>query len=202
MSMAFIDGGTYYHHATRNDPEFALCFDACIYAPELDSTDLSPFDCVYVASRQDPEYLLRARPRFEAFLAAGKTLVVMGDNQAQDWVPGVCWESTPVNFWWWLTPGADSGLRLGAPEHPLVKAVGLDAFTWHRHGQLQAPAGATSLVNTVEGGSVFYDDRVSTPGRILVTTLDPCYHHGSRFMPSTTRFLRGFLPWLAAGAPD
>ena len=196
MSIAFIDGGTYYHHATCNDPEFSRYFAANIYAPELADTDLDAFDCLYVASRQDPEYLRRAWPRLEAFLAAGKTLVVMGDNRAEDWVPGVRWESTPVNFWWWLTPGADSGLRLAAPDHPLVEAVGLEAFTWHRHGHLYPPAGAVSLVDTVDGGSVFYDDRVSTPGRLLVSTLDPCYHHGSRFMPSTTRFLRGFLPWL------
>ncbi|MDR1647992.1 MAG: hypothetical protein LBR88_08170 [Zoogloeaceae bacterium] len=44
---------------------------------------------------------------------------------------------------------------------------------------------------------MFYEDRVSTPGRIFVTTLDPCYHHGSRFMPAASRLLRGFLPWLA-----
>jgi hypothetical protein len=31
---------------------------------------------------------------------------------------------------------------------------------------------------------------------VLATTLDPCYHHGSHFMPATTHFLKGFLAWL------
>ena len=31
--------------------------------------------------------------------------------------------------------------------------------------------------------------------RLIVSTLDPFYHHGSNFMPATTKFLDGFLPW-------
>lgn len=31
---------------------------------------------------------------------------------------------------------------------------------------------------------------------MIVTSLDPVYHHGSRFMPATTRFLDRFLPNL------
>ena len=45
-------------------------------------------------------------------------------------------------------------------------------------------------------GSIFYEDTVSTSGRLLITSLDPMYHHGSHFMPATTRFLDGFLPYL------
>jgi len=37
---------------------------------------------------------------------------------------------------------------------------------------------------------------VTTGGQMILTTLDPFYHHGSHFMPATTRFLDGFLPWL------
>lgn len=35
-------------------------------------------------------------------------------------------------------------------------------------------------------------------GRLVVTSLDPFYHHGSHFMPATTRFLDRFLPNLVA----
>jgi hypothetical protein len=202
MRIAYLHGGAYYHHATLHDPRFNHYFAAEIYAPELADTDLDAYDCLYVASRQDPEYLLRNKEKLTAFLDAGKTLVVMGDNQAEDWVPGVKWESQPVNFWWWLTPGADSGLRQSTTAHGLTKRVPLSDFTWHQHGAFHPPAGAISLVDQVEGGSIFYDDRVSTKGRILITTLDPCYHNGSYFMPATSRLLAGLLPWLAAGAPD
>ena len=58
------------------------------------------------------------------------------------------------------------------------------------------PEGATSLIDVAGTGSVLYDDCATTPGRMIVTALDPMYHHGSHFMPATTRFLDGFLPWL------
>lgn len=200
MRIAFVDGGTYYHHATAHDPELSACLSAVIYAPELVTTDLTGFDCLYVASRQDPSDLLAARPLFEAFLATGKTLVVMGDNDAQEWVPGVRWQATAVNFWWWLTPGADSGLRLAAPDHDLFRHITLADATWHRHGVLLPPEGAVSLIDAEEGGSVLYEHEPAGGGRLIVSTLDPCYHHGSYFMPSTTRFLKGFFPWLRATA--
>ena len=46
---------------------------------------------------------------------------------------------------------------------------------------------------------MLYVDEVSTPGTLVVTTLDPMSHFGSYFMPATERFLDGFLPWLAEG---
>jgi hypothetical protein len=199
MNIAFLDGGAYYHRATFDD--FSHYFAGEIHAPTLADVDLSPYDCLYVASRQDPEYLIRNREKLAAFLEAGKTLVVMGDNRAEDWLPGARWSSQPVNFWWWLTPGADSGLRLAAPDHGLSKRVPLADFTWHQHGSFAPPEGAVSLVDKAEG-SIFYDDRTSTKGRIIATTLDPCYHNGSRFMPAATRLLQGLLPWLREGAPD
>lgn len=200
MRIAFVDGGTYYHHATYNDPQLRPCFHSNLYAPELPGADLDDIDCLYVASRQNPEDLIAAQDTIAAFLAAGKLVVALGESRADLWLQGVRWRPCETNFWWWLQPGADSGLRLGAADHGLFAHLDLAAATWHRHGELQPPEGAISLVNTVDGGSVLYDDSVTTAGRMIVSTLDPCYHHGSYFMPATTRFLHGFLPWLKAGA--
>lgn len=200
MRIAFVDGGTYYHHATFHDPQLRGYFAANLYAPELPQADLSAFDCLYVASRQNPVDLIAARAAIADFLAAGKLVVAFGESHSELWLPGVQWRPCETNFWWWLEPGADSGLRLGDGRHGLFAHIDLQAATWHRHGVLQPPPGAVSLVDTVDGGSILYDDAVSSPGRMIVTTLDPCYHHGSYFMPATTRFLHGFLPWLAAGA--
>jgi hypothetical protein len=75
--------------------------------------------------------------------------------------------------------------------------------TWHFHGYFAPPPGARSLIDLVGGGSILYDDTESYGGRAIVTSLDPFYHHGSHFMPATTRFLDRFLSWLAGelGAP-
>ncbi|QFR96170.1 hypothetical protein GBW32_27915 [Streptomyces tsukubensis] len=45
---------------------------------------------------------------------------------------------------------------------------------------------------------LLYENRVSTAGRLIVTTMDPVYHHGSRFMPGATELLYGPLRWTGA----
>jgi hypothetical protein len=201
MRIAFVDGGTYYHHGTFHDPELRDYFTDSIYVLDLPTADLSSYDCLYIASRQNPADLIAARQVIADFLAAGKLVVAWGESHAERWLENVDWNPCETNFWWWLTPGSDSGLRIGAAEHRLFRHITLEDATWHRHGVLHPPAGAVSLVDVADGGSVLYDDAVTTAGRMIVATLDPCYHHGSYFMPATTRFLHGFLPWLKEGAP-
>ena len=201
MRIAFVDGGTYYHHATYHDPELRPYFSRNIYVLDLPTADLSDVDCLYIASRQNPADLIAAHDAIAAFLAQGKMVVAWGESHAEQWLDGVQWTPGATNFWWWLEPGADSGLRLKAPQHPLFRHIRLADATWHRHGTLTVPDGAVSLIDAVEGGSVLYDD-CRGPGRKIVSTLDPCYHHGSYFMPATTRFLHGFLPWLKNGAGE
>lgn len=196
MRIAFVDGGTYYHHTTYHDPELNHFFSKHIYILELSVTDLSYVDILYIASRQNPQDLINYKSVITEFLDQGKMVIALGENGSQYWLNSVSFTPGITNFWWWLTPGADSGLRLVNPEHELFQYISLADATWHRHGTLIPPQGAVSLIDTVEGGSVLYDDSVSTRGRLIVSTLDPCYHHGSYFMPATSRFLKGFLQWL------
>lgn len=196
--IAALDAGTYYHHRTFHTPELAPHIDRTLYIRELDDTALAGCDALIVSCRTNPALLLAHRDRFARFLAAGRTLVAMGETGAEQWLDGVRWTPCVVNFWWWTEPGADAGLRLAAPEHPLFDYLTLADATWHQHGTFVPPPGAVSLIDKAGAGSVLYEDRCSTPGRLIVTSLDPMYHHGSYFMPAASRFLRGFLPWLRA----
>lgn len=196
--VAALDAGTYYHHRSLNTPEFKAHIDYSVYLRELTEAAVAQCDVLIVSCTSPPEMLIAHRELFARFLASGRTLVVMGANAAHRWLDGVQWVDSPVNFWWWKEPGADSGLRLKAPEHSLFQYLTLEDATWHQHGAFIVPEGAVSLIDKEGVGSVLYEDRVSTPGRLIVTSLDPMYHHGSYFMPATTRFLRGFLPWLKA----
>lgn len=204
--IAALDAGTYYHHRTFHTPELAPFIDRTIYVRDLDDAGLADCDAFIVSCRSNPELLLPHRERFARFLAAGKTLVAMGETSCERWLDGVQWTSSEVNFWWWKEAGADSGLRLAAPDHPLFSYLTLDDATWHQHGTFTPPPGARSLIDKAGAGSVLYEDSHSTPGRLIVTSLDPMYHHGSYFMPASSRFLRGFLPWLKdstrVAAPD
>jgi hypothetical protein len=117
----------------------------------------------------------------------------MGESGSHEWLPHVAFTPTPTNWWWWLTPGADLGVRIAAPDHPLLAGMADRDVTWHLHGHFAPPEGAQVLVRDAAGRAVMLDDPVSTPGRMIVTSLDPVYHHGSHFMPATTRFLDRFL---------
>lgn len=201
MRIAFIDGGTYYHHATWHDPAFTPHFGRNIYIRDLPTADLHDLDCLWIASRHDPRDLILARATLSAFLRAGKMLVVMGETGVEQWLDGVTWRPGVVNFWWWLEKDANSGLRIAAPDHGLFRYLTLADATWHRHGGLTPPPGGMSLIDAQDDGCILFDAMLENGGRMIVTTLDPCYHHGSYFMPATTRFISGMLAWLKAGAP-
>lgn len=196
-----LDAGTYYHHRTYHTPEFASYIDRLIYIFDVNATSLMACDAFIVSCRTNPDLLIPHKALFTQFLAAGKTLVVMGETGVDQWLDGIQWTTCPVNFWWWKEPNPDSGLRLASPEHSLFKYIKLADATWHQHGSFIPPPGAVSLINKVDAGSVLYEDTVSTNGRLIVMSLDPTYHHGSYFMPATSRFLAGFLPWLKASTP-
>ncbi|MEW4458552.1 hypothetical protein AB1K42_10685 [Roseibium algicola] len=194
-TLAVLDAGTYYHHRTIYEPRYRDFFDEIIYTRDLPEADLSGVDTLLVSCRTDPSVLRPRREQIADFLASGKTVVAMGSTGHPDWLPNVNWTDTPTNFWWWKE-GGEIGLKLATPDHPLFNRLSLADVTWHYHGYFQVPDGAQSLVDVGDLGSIFYEDTVSTPGRLLITSLDPMYHHGSHFMPATTRFLDGFLPYL------
>ncbi len=194
--IGVLDAGTYYHHRTFETEAFKPYIDHVIYIRELDDAALMQCDVFIVSCRTNPSLLIPHRALFARFLAAGKTLVAMGETGVQHWIDGVTWTTCPVNFWWWKEPGAHSGLRVAAPGHRLFDYIDLSDATWHQHGTFTVPTGAVSVIDKIGAGSVLYEDTCSTAGRLIVTSLDPMYHHGSYFMPATTRFLRGFFPWL------
>ena len=87
-------------------------------------------------------------------------------------------------------------MRIAQPGHSLFERLTQRDITWHLHGWFDPPAGAQVLAVNGEGRPILYIDEVTTAGRMVITSLDPFFHHGSHFMPATTRFLDGFLPWM------
>jgi hypothetical protein len=194
-----LDGGTYYHKEALRGPRYREWFHRLIDLRTLPDAALSGCDVLVVTCRSHPGRLRAARDLFARFLAGGGTVVAMSETQSHTWLPNVRWTHRPTNFWWWLERGADPGYLVAAPEHSLFRHITLADATWHYHGVFAPPSGATPLIALVrDGGCLLYEDEVSTAGRMIVTSLDPFYHHGSHFMPTTTRFLDGFLPWLAS----
>ncbi len=147
MSLAVLDGGTFYHHSAIHGPRYRGLFDKTIYAPELDADALRGVTFLIVPDRINPDILRARRDVLIDFAQAGRTLAVLGENQADTWLPGVTWTARPTNFWWWLAKDAQPPHRLLAPEHEFFRAVPFATTIWHFHGVLTPPAGAQTLID-------------------------------------------------------
>jgi hypothetical protein len=193
--LAAVYGGDAAQHRVFSEPKYRRHFTEIIYLLDLPTVDLTDFHGLLVPDRLHQGRLLAASPHIGGFVARGGTVIAFGE-QPRPWLPGVRWEHRPTNFWWWLELNARSGLVLAKPEHGLFRRLTLADATWHQHGVFWPPEGADTLIATEDGAAVLYIDRVSTPGTMLVTSLDPIGHVGSYFMAAAERFLDGFLPWV------
>jgi hypothetical protein len=198
--LGAVYGGSSQHHRTLTAPQYARYLtDGLIYLPDLADTDLTRLAGLVIPERMHRGLLNRATRRVHELLDAGGTVIAFsGGEPLPEFLPGVAWEHRPTNFWWWREPGAELGLRAPSPGHPLFSRLSLRDCTWHYHGVLDPPQGAEVLVALADGAALLYADQVSTPGTLIVSTLDPISHYGSYFMPATERFLDGFLPWAAS----
>ncbi|WP_105424809.1 hypothetical protein [Neorhizobium tomejilense] len=196
MSILAIHPGAYYHIETLEAPRYAHHFDRLVRPEDLASVDLAEHAVVFIPCRTPADRLVPHAAQLRAYLDQGGTIVSTGETNWDVFLPGIAFTPQPTNWWWWLTPGADLGVRIAAPGHTLFNRLGQDDLTWHLHGWFDPPDGVDVLAVNGEGKPILYVDEVTTPGRMIITSLDPCFHHGSHFMPATTRFLDGFLPWM------
>ena len=197
--IAVMYGGSSHHHRTYKTSEFGQHISKLIPIRQFAETPLDDYDVLLIPSQTHVELLEKNVEKIYDFANSGKVVVTFGP-QHSEWLPQHKWEFRPTNFWWWLEPGTDSGLRLPGESHDLfTNYLTLADATWHQHGVYWPSEGCETLVSTADGGSVLYIDRVNTKGTWVNTTLDPDFHFGSYFMPATERFLRGFLPWLKEG---
>lgn len=201
--IVFLHGGSHAQLATLADPALAPYRLRPVHIRTGDPGDLHDADVVVVADRLRPDLLLPWADSILTRLHGGATILVFGENSSGRWLPGVREQSRPTVFWWWRT-GEDHRLRTCAPGHPAWRYFSHRSVIWHYHGVLEPPAGAIGLVDlyTETGdrdGSILYLDETTTPGRLLVTTMDPVYHHGSGFMPGATQLLYSALRWAVSG---
>ena len=198
--LAALHPGASFHYETLDGARYRDLFGRRIRPEDASSETLAGARVLLVPCRTNPLRIARHWPLFAKFLARGGTLVAMGETFQDEWIPGVAFHPVETNFWWWREPGADLGVSVVRPGHDLLQDIGKKEVTWHLHGWYELPEGAQALVTDREGRPIIYEDRRSFGGRLIVTSLDPCFHHGSHFMPATTLFLDRFLPNLARSA--
>lgn len=196
--IALLHTGSGYQLQTIADPALVPYQIEFVYLPDLKPGGLGGFDVVFVADRGHPGLLMTHAEDILGVAERGGVLVIFGENSAHEWVPGISWESRPTNFWWWRT-GEDHEMRKRNLDDPAWAHFTDRAMIWHNHGIFQPPSGAVALVAVEEegddAGATTYIDRVSTPGEMFVTTMDPVFHHGAGFMPGATQLLYQTLRW-------
>lgn len=193
--LAALHSGAAYHCETLEGDRYAPLFAALIRPEDLDGRMLVGIDTLIVPCRTRPARLAPHVDVLLAFLRQGGTLVVMGETFPDEWLPGVVFHPVETDFSWWLEPGADLGVTIAAPAHRLMRGMTPADLTWHLHGHFEEPMDGEVLARDREGRSILQVE-TRLGGRLLLTSLDPTYHHGSGFMPTTTRFLDRFLPAL------
>lgn len=195
--LAAVYGGSAQHHRSLTEPKYAQYFaGGMIYLPDLSDVDLTEYCGLLIPERLHRGQLERAADRIIELLESGGTVIAFsGGEPLPEFLPGLHWQHRPTNFWWWLEPDADLGVRLADEAHPLFRRLTVRDCTWHYHGVLEPPEGAQALVTLTTGEALLYVDRVSTRGTLVVSTLDPISHYGGYFMPAAERFLDAFLPW-------
>lgn len=121
--IGVLEGGTSYHRFALADPGVARRVGRVLYLPELHWQDLDGLRALVVADWLHPGLLRQHAGLLLDFAARGGWLVVLGQVEAHTWVPGARWEPRPTNFWWWLEPGADPGVRACHPGYPLFRQL-------------------------------------------------------------------------------
>ncbi len=196
--IAVLYSGNAHQYRTFTEPKYKKHIAELVYLPELKQDQMLQYDVLIVPSQLHQGLVTAQKAAIDQFLDAGKIVVSLG-AEVNNWFPAHHWENRPVNFWWWMEKDGESGLELTQPEHPLFEFISLHDATWHYHGVFFPSSEVETLIQVKGDGAVFYIDKASTKGTLIMTTLDPEYHFGSYFMPATERFLDGFLPWLATG---
>jgi hypothetical protein len=193
--IAVVDNGTAYHATALSRPPADAFYARRIPLTELSDETLTGVATLVVACRCNGKWLAERRSCLARFLAGGGGLVAMGETRPDLWLDGIGFAPRETNYWWWLDKGARLGIRIVAPDHPLLAGMTDEDLTWHKHGVLTAPPEMRPLAVNAEGLPLMMEGPFDG-GRLFVTTLDPFYHHGCWFMPATTRFLGKFLPNL------
>lgn len=198
----FLHDGAYYQLATLADLAEAGYRVRPVYLRDLvDGLDsLAETDRLLVADRLHPELWARVAEDCVDVARRGGTVFISGENDLSS-IPGVHLIPSGTNFWWWRT-GEDPGIDVRETTEPLQRHLVPRAQRWHYHGVLTVPDHAAVLSHHRDtgpdwpAGALLVVDRHSTSGVLAVTTMDPVYHHGSRFMPGASLLIHGVVRWL------
>lgn len=135
---------------------------------ELDTTDLSPYNVLYITEFVDQEYLLNHKEVISQFLNNGKVVVFCG-HLFRDWLPG-CSLMMPkkINSYkdYYVQPVPGAPLFEGVEVEDMVYNKGVAGF--FARGYYRAPKDAEVCLTFTDGKVITYIDRHTTNGTVFV----------------------------------
>lgn len=187
--------------------KYRTLIDRLVYAPQLSDEALAPFD-VLVVPRESNQELLHLRSEVvRRFLAGGGTVVSFGEI-VRPWLSDISWRSGAPRFVYDGKNAWDKGyldnkpMTITVPEHPAFRGLEIDDLTWHFHGALVPPRGATTLLRYGAAQTIALEHHPVGGGRIFAATLDPILHAGYGVVKKTQRFLDAVLRWARDESSD
>lgn len=204
LKNAIITGGSAFHaHFFSNkNAKYANFFSHRAHFLHIGDMDFNTFDYITLSSRLNVKYLLAHKQKFVDYLNNGGHIVSFGEVRG-DYLPNIIWKDYPVNFWWWLIPGANMPLYALENGQKCTERTSSGLFSkiptsvakWHYHGAFYPPKNAQSiLVNELDESIIYKDNNFK--GNLYITSLDPEFHLGQGFMPTTEPFFDAFMAWV------
>lgn len=197
MKKAIITGGSSHHQHffTNKNGKYGKFFDKKIYLLDLKDESLEDFDYVVMASRLHPKFVLENKQKLLDYLQKGGNLVIFPDlcEQLFDFIK---YEFSPVNFWWWILPGADLYLYKVDEKADFWRFLELRECKWHYHGIFKHDDKTQKIIADSLGFSVLCKDAHHFKGSIYFSALDPDFHLGQGFMPTTEPFFDKLMEWI------
>ena len=210
IKKAIITGGIAFHQKffENKNGKYAKMFDERVYVADIKNFRFSDYDIVVLASNLNTRFLIPYKEKIEEYLKNGGNIVSLGDSGIE-YLPNINWINYPTNFWWWKSEGADMPLyavesldggvtfvkQTTGTKEGLFKKINVNTAKWHYHGAFIPPVNSESILVNEMDEAIIYKDK-SFKGNLYVMSLDPDYHLGQGFMPTTELFFDALMEWI------
>ena len=198
VKKLFITGGSSYHNGffKNYNAKYKSFFDEIVYVGDLQNVNLNEFDLVVIASRISTRFLAQNKVKINEYANNGGNLIFFGEDQGVvfdkvKFVPG------EVNFWWWLNKqnGANMPLLASNQNARFWRFLKIKEAQWHYHGTFETNDNICNLICDELGRPILYRDG-DFKGLVYISALDPEFHIGQGFMPTTEPFFDKFLGFV------
>lgn len=190
----YLHSGNWAQSSFLASPRFGRRFHG-VHWSMLDAALLSQSTSIWVPWESNTPALKSRWSMLEAAVIGGATLVA--EDLRDNWIPGVSWESRPVDSSWWLE-GRTLALRRESALSRVFGDAATTLYFWHYHGVFQTPAEAQSLVTAPDGRTILalLPPSVPSKGQMLLGTLDATFEYGAGKIPETADFIAAVLQFI------